>query len=118
MQSITAEYLTGIITKYVSKTICVRRNLPAEYFNPKEVRPTNDEISDFILSIPYFDERLKDFLFGNLAETAIIISQIWEIEFIKRCDNWANNEEWLKTKNTYLKFSSQRTENFMFTLPY
>ena len=118
MQSITADYLVDIVAKYVNITICRRRNLPQEYFMPKTINASDEEIADFILSIPYFDDRIKDFIFGNIPETAIIISQLWEIEFMKRCERWANEEEWLNDKSPCLKFTSHRQTNAVFTLPY
>ena len=118
MQSITADYLVDIVAKYVNTTICRRRNLPQEYFMPKTINASDEEIADFILSIPYFDDRIKDFIFGNIPETAIIISQLWEIEFMKRCERWANEEEWLNDKSSCLQFAVYRQTNAKFTLPY
>ena len=118
MQSITADYLVDIITKYVNTTICRRRNLPQEYFMPKTINASDEEIVDFILSLPYFDDRIKDFIFGNIPESAIIISQLWEIEFMKRCQLWANEDEWLNDKSSCLKFAAHRQTNAVFTLPY
>lgn len=118
MQSITADYLVSIVAKYVNSTICRRRNLPQEYFMPKTINASDEEIVDFILSIPYFDERIKDFIFGNIPEAAIIISQLWEIEFMKRCERWANDERWLNEKSSPLSFISGRQENGVFSLPY
>jgi len=65
--------------------------LPAEH----EFKATNEEIADFILSIPYFDERLKNFILGFSNEQTIIISQSWEIAFMARAGKWAESEEWL-----------------------
>lgn len=118
MQSITAEYLVEVITKYVNSTICRRRNLPEEYFMPKTINASDEEIVDFILSIPYFDERIKDFIFGNIPEAAIIISQPWEIEFMKRCERWANDEEWIEEKSSCIKYAAQRQGGAAFSLPY
>lgn len=118
MQSITADYLVEIVAKNVNSTICRRRNLPQEYFMPKTINASDEEIVDFILSIPYFDERIKDFIFGNIPETAIIISQLWEIEFMKRCEQWANDDTWLTEKCSNLSFVFQQQRKAKFTLPY
>jgi hypothetical protein len=118
MQSVTADYLVGIISRHVNGTICRRRNLPQEYFMPKTINASDEEIVDFILSIPYFDERIKDFIFGNIPETAIIISQLWEIEFMKRCEQWANDKEWLSEENSRKNFTPYTQSSAIFTLPY
>ncbi len=56
---------------------------------------SNEEIADFILSIPYFHDGLKDFILGNANEQTIIVSQAWEIAFIIRTKKWAECDEWL-----------------------
>ena len=77
MISITGEYLLNIIERHVNRTIGARRNYPnempiAEYYYVA----TNEEIVDFIFSIPYFDIKLKNFLLGNVDLQNIIISTI------------------------------------------
>ena len=96
MISVTGEYLLNIIELNVNRTIVLRRNAPIEglmmecFFDA-----TNEEIADFILSIPYFDQRIKNFILGISNEQTIIISQPWEIAFIVRARKWAESDEWL-----------------------
>lgn len=96
MISVTGEYLLNIIERHVNRTIGFRRNLPIEEIrDEKMLASTNEEIADFILSIPYFDERLKNFILGFSNEQTIIISQSWEIAFMVRAGKWAESDEWL-----------------------
>ena len=100
MNSITKDYLTGIIFKEISKNIDVYRQSKTNHFDHEPYPSATDEdILDFIISIPFFDDKLKDFLIGNLMETTIIISQSWENEFIKKTQTWANSSEWLYGKD-------------------
>ena len=96
MIAVTGEYLINIIERRVNQTIGLRRNLSAtELLVGPLLYATNEEIADFILSIPYFDERLKNFILGFLSEQTIIISQTWEIAFSVRTGRWAESDEWL-----------------------
>jgi hypothetical protein len=96
MISITGEYLLNIIERHVNRTIAERRNHPAHEFNAELVKDvTNEEIADFILSIPYFDEGIKNFILGISNEQTIIISQSWEIAFMVRTAKWAESDDWL-----------------------
>ncbi|MDN3658369.1 hypothetical protein QWZ08_22130 [Ferruginibacter paludis] len=96
MIAVTGEYLINIIERRVNQTIGLRRNLSAtELLTAPLLYATNEEIADFILSIPYFDERLKNFILGFSTEQTIIISQTWEIAFSVRTGRWAESDEWL-----------------------
>lgn len=96
MISVTGEYLITIIERNVNRTICIRRNHPVQAAAIEVVYDTtNEEIADFILSIPYFDEGIKNFIMGISNEKTIIISQSWEIAFIVRARKWAESDEWL-----------------------
>ena len=96
MRAVTGEYLINIIERRVNQTIGLRRNLSAaELLTEPFLYATNEEIADFILSIPYFDERLKNFILGFFTELTIIISQTWEIAFSVRTGRWAESDEWL-----------------------
>ncbi|MCW3091082.1 MAG: hypothetical protein JWP81_2151 [Ferruginibacter sp.] len=122
MNSITKEYLTGIIFKKISETIDKRRESRKHQFdNEPYPGATDEEVLDFIISIPYFDAKLKDFLLGNLLEDTIIISQSWENEFIKNTVLWAGNFEWLFGNDYFLNDSHNKktdNENAFLTLPY
>ncbi len=117
MTSITVEYLVDIIVRQVSKTITLRRNNPAEKTTPEYAEATDEEIVDFIFSIPYFDIKLKDFLLGNVDLQNIIISQTWENEFIKKCKNWAEDMCWLDAGKDYFE-SPLKIASGDFSLPY
>ena len=122
MKAITKDYLTDIIFRVINKTIDTHRNSKknAFYYEPFPTA-TDEEILDFIQSIPYFDIRLKDFLMGNLVDETIIISQSWEIEFIKKTLSWAEGFEWLHGNNYFLSeahTSNIRKQSACLTLPY
>ena len=118
MISITGEYLLTIIERHVNRTIGARRNYPnempiAEYYYVA----TNEEIVDFIFSIPYFDIKLKNFLLGNVDLQNIIISQTWENEFIKKCKCWSEDMRWLDAGKEYFE-SPLKIACGDFSLPY
>ena len=106
MNSITKEYLVEIIFKKISDSIDIHRMSKRHLFNYEPCSlPTEDEVMDFIISIPYFDDKLKDFLIGNLGESTIIISQSWENEFIIKTRLWTESVEWLHGNDHFLKTS-------------
>lgn len=90
MLSITGQYLADLIATAIQMTISLRRHK----LDLSAV--TKDEVIDFIISIPYFDLRLKDFILGNLPEQYVIIEADWEIEFIKKCRAWSLSLQWLQ----------------------
>ncbi|MBC7888502.1 MAG: hypothetical protein H7Z13_11535 [Ferruginibacter sp.] len=122
MNSITKDYLTGIIFKKASETIDQHRQLKQPPFdNNPYPGATDEEVLDFIICIPFFDEKLKDFLLGNLVEDTIIISQAWENEFIKKTCLWAQGFGWLNGNDHYpgeAQISSINTDRSFLTLPY
>lgn len=96
MQSITKTYLTDIVFRAISETINTRRvSQKNNLFYLDYPTPTEEEVADFIQSIPYFDKRLKNFLLGELDENTTIISQAWETAFIVKCKTWAKSDDWL-----------------------
>ena len=122
MNSITKDYLAEIIFKKASETIDKHRESKQQQFdNDPYPGPTDEEVLDFIITIPYFDQKLKDFLLGNLAEDTIIISQTWENEFIKRARLWAESFEWLHGNDDFLSktpVGEVNKEKVFLTLPY
>ena len=122
MQSITKTYLTDIIFRAINQTIQTRRVTQKNHlYYLQYASATNDELYDFIQSIPYFDERLKSFLMGKLKETNIIISQAWETSFIVRTKTWAESDTWLHADPIFsIGFYPEyiiRQKDFL-TLPY
>ena len=118
MTSITSNYLINIIERCVNTTIYLRRNISVESVASETIAVTDEEIVDFIISIPFFDTKLKDFIIGNLSDQTII-SQAWENEFIKKCISWATSKEWLQNDISFVKdiYNKQRVGVFL-TLPY
>lgn len=122
MNSITKDYLIEIIFKKISVSIDFHRQSKRHLVNRETSSiPTDEEVLDFIISIPFFDDRLKDFLIGNLGETTIIISQSWENEFIIKTRSWAESMEWLHGDDRFLKeqfLSNINKERRFLSLPY
>ena len=122
MNSITKDYLAEIIFKKTSETIDRRREARQHQFdNEPYPGATDEEVLDFIISIPGFDEKLKDFLLGNLAEETIIISQAWENEFIKKVMQWRESFEWLHGGDYFMGAAAGeevRKEAVFLRLPY
>ncbi len=120
MQSITKTYLIDIISRAVNKTIWARRasQNPSCYVHCAAVN--EQEVNDFIQSIPYFDEKLKAFLLDK-NDNATIISQSWETTFIIKSKSWAESNIWLQA-NPLLTIGWQagsiRPDSQFLTLPY
>lgn len=103
MKAITNEYLGEIILREVNKDIEVHRASKDNFLAHQNFPCATDaELLDFIQTIPYFDTGLKDFLVGNLTEVTIIVSQAWELEFLKRTRQWAESFEWLHGNDYFL----------------
>ncbi|MEO7766695.1 MAG: hypothetical protein ABIS01_04685 [Ferruginibacter sp.] len=122
MNSITKDYLTGIIFKKISETIHKHREARKHQFdNDPYPGATDEEVLDFVISIPYFDEKLKNFLLGNLLEGTIIISQNWENEFIEKTVLWTESFDWLYGNDYFISeantFNNNNDKAFL-TLPY
>lgn len=118
MTSITGDYLVHIIERCINTTIYLRRNVTVERLTLETMAVTNEEIVDFIVSIPYFDTKLKDFIVGNDFDQTII-SQAWENQFIKKCIAWATDEIWLQNNIPVLKhIHNVEINNNALTLPY
>lgn len=122
MKAITKEYLNDIIFRTINKSIDIHRNSKKNsfYYEPYPTA-TDEEILDFIHTIPYFDDRVKNFLVGNLADETIIISQTWEIEFLKKTIEWAGSFEWLHGNDYFLSeahISSIKKHATFLSLPY
>ena len=102
MKGITRAYLLYLIKDYIKLTIHHRRNTPRNYFAEELVEITDEEIIDFIISIPYFTVELKDFLLENLSVQMIIISQQWEKEFTRKAVAWAADAKWTAADMSFL----------------
>jgi hypothetical protein len=102
MQSITKEYLLDIVYRKMSATIQLHRKQNPSSLNMAVYHlPTKDELQEFIFSIPYFDSTLKNYLTSSSNEQTII-SQTWELEFIKKCELWVKSYEWMYGKPYFL----------------
>ncbi len=103
MKAITNEYLADLILRQINKQILTHRsNKNSSFTHGNLPCATDGELLDFIQTIPYFHENLKDFLVGNLQDATIIISQSWELEFLKKAIMWAESFEWLHGTDYFL----------------
>lgn len=102
MKGITRDYLLYVINDCIKITIHYRRKIADNYFSKEKIQVTEDELIDFVTSIPYFSVDLKDFLMGNLTVRTIIISQSWEKDFTNKCIAWATNPRWTETDMSFL----------------
>ncbi len=102
MQSITAAYLLDIIEKKMNISIHLHRKQNPHSLNMSlYAKATTNEIKEFVHSIPYFDAGLKNFLTA-CNEQQTIISQAWELEFVKKCELWLGSYEWMYGKPNYI----------------
>ena len=124
MQAITKNYLLDIIGRLAYRSIHLRRQSKEnlDFYDIQNNWPlTGEEIVEFIFLIPFFDERLKDFLLGNIPEHTIIISQAWETEFIVKCNAWIESSEWLHADDRFLgdkQVDNMKKYAAVLTLPY
>jgi hypothetical protein len=102
MKGITREYLLYMINDCMKITIHYRRKIADNYFAKEITTITEEELIDFIATIPYFTIELKDFLMGNLTVQTIIISQDWEKDFARKSIAWATNPTWTETDMSFL----------------
>ena len=102
MKGITRAYLLHLIKDCITVSIHHRRNVSQNYFAKEIVEITEDEMIDFITSIPYYTVELKDFLIGNLSVQVIIISQHWEKDFIAKAITWATDTKWTAADMSFL----------------
>jgi hypothetical protein len=86
-------------------TIHYRRKIADNYFAKEITAITEEELIDFIATIPYFTIELKDFLMGNLTVQTIIISQDWEKDFARKSIAWATNPTWTEMDMSFLAAS-------------
>lgn len=119
MKGITRAYLLYLLSDYLKFTIHLRRNTPRNYFDSVPVEITEDEITDFIVSIPYFGVELKDFLVGNLPVQMIIISREWEKDFTCKAVAWATDVRWTLSDMSFLpnKYQNVLSTDFL-NMPY
>ena len=122
MKAITKDYLLEVVFRAINKTINIHRESKKNtfYYEPFPTA-TDEEMLDFIQSIPYFDLGLKNFLLGNMVEKTIIISQAWELEYLKKTIAWAESFEWLHGNDYFLSeahISGIKKGVSFLTLPY
>ncbi len=118
MQSITKDYLLDIIQKKMNVTIHLHRKQNPNSLNlALYAKATTQEVQDFILSIPYFDAGLKNFLI-TAGEQQTIISQTWELEFVKKCELWLGSYEWMYGKPVIVYEKESKNGMIRLTLPY
>lgn len=119
MKGITRAYLLYLIKDYIRLTIHYRRNIARNYFVEEKMEITEEEIIDFIISIPYFTVELKDFLMENLSVQMIIISQQWEKDFTRKAVAWATDARWTTADMSFLS-NSYKNINItdLLNLPY
>jgi len=93
MKYVKQSELRKLIFDAINPTIEAYREAQENYFWLEFNPCTNEqEIDDFIKSIPYFEQELKDFLLDNCArEKVIVISDEWEEEFAKKVWMWVGN---------------------------
>ena len=94
MITVTSEYLINVIERHIRESVA-GKVISGSTASVRGAELPSELIADFLLSIPYFDEGLKNFILGMSREQVMIVSQAWEIEFILRTKTWANDEAWL-----------------------
>ena len=119
MKNIVSDYLLNLLCDCIKTTIHYRRKMVSHQGLFKTDDPTNEEIIDFVYSIPYFDEGLKDFMLEHLQLHAIIIDDTWEQLFIKKSIAWAIHPDWTQTDLSFLNGSgNEYAGHGLLSLPY
>ncbi len=118
MQCVTNNYLLDIIQKKMTVTLPLHRKQNPHSLNlALYAKATPQELQEFILSIPYFDGSLKNFLTAT-GEPQTIISQAWELEFVKKCELWLGSYEWMYGKPCDTNGSRFDISRMNLSLPY
>ncbi len=89
-------YLKELVFREINPTIELHRESKRNYFYFEHYDFAADqEVEDFIFSIPFFSEDLKEFLRGrdNLISTEV--TKAWINKYIENIEKWAESEEWL-----------------------
>jgi hypothetical protein len=89
--------LRKLIFEAINPTIEIHRESDENYFwlehNPCV---TDQEIEDFIQSIPYFKQELKCFLLNDFPGVEeMFVTDEWQEEFEQKVKAWTESFEWL-----------------------
>ncbi|MDD1434743.1 hypothetical protein MEO42_27480 [Dolichospermum sp. ST_sed6] len=98
MNIVSKSSLRITIYNIINEAIAVHRESEQnEIYNEYYPVITKTEVIDFIESNPYFDAMLKEFLKDKFVEDvdAIVVSEEWKEEFVKKVYKWAGRWEWL-----------------------
>lgn len=101
MQSVNNSYLFSIINRVIQHATHRDANENNMHLGNGHVKAA--EIMLFIKSNPYLDAGVKNFMLNESEENNIIISNAWEIAFIKNCTAWANRYEAHTDNHFYLR---------------
>ncbi len=92
--------LREIVRRAIAPTISIHRKPEKTLAKYKEQVVTEEEIDEFLFSIPYLDRALCYYLLGNGIisnnETSLWVTDNWIQEFERRIQYWAESSEWLK----------------------
>lgn len=95
MKIINSIYLRSVIFSAINEDIQIHRDSKNNHFFFEHYEfATEQEIEDFIRSIPYFGDGLKWFL-SRRNDSGIIVSQEWINKFWINTWKWATSEKWL-----------------------
>ena len=95
MIHVTTDDLRNIIALKVNETILEYRQSKGNGGSDSYPMATNYEIDEFIKSIPYYDDQLKNFLLGEYSSCAALVSEIWFGRFYSAITWWYESEEWM-----------------------
>ena len=100
MQSVNNSYLFSIINRVI-RHAC-QRDVNENNMHSATGHVKSAVIMRFIKSNPFLDAGVKDFMLNESEENNIIISNAWEIAFIKNCTTWASQSEGHNDNHFYL----------------
>lgn len=103
MKSISIQDLRSIIFEHIDETIDDHRKSKRNkfYYDPYPTA-TEDELDDFIKSIPYFTDDLKKFLLGKNHSSTLFVPYSWLERFDMAIWFWYDSEEWLDYGPEYI----------------
>ena len=92
---ITSHYLRALIKEELRSTIELYRQSKRTYYFDGDYYVADQELEDFIFSIPYFSYDLKEFIRYSWGSVFIGVTKEWYYQFLECIYLWSESDEWL-----------------------
>ena len=110
MVYVTSYYLITVIERELKSTIELYRQSKRTYYFDGDYFVADQEVNDFIFSIPYFTYDLKEFLYSRDSSIVIEETQDWLYKFLENIYLWSESAEWLYDDMPFIRDPSLSNE--------